>query len=133
MKYIKLFEEYGDKILIIVDVQRSFHKFFTKNYLVELNKYAATFNKVYQIFDNHHDGKNVDKDFLYDENPDIENIYINLTTKLVNQLKKDIHMMLMWIILKKFYRKKFIIKLKTKNKIINYDLVISSKQTKIPY
>ena len=75
MKYIKLFEEYGDKILIIVDVQRSFHKFFTKNYLVELNKYAATFNKVYQIFDNHHDGKNVDKDFLYDENPDIENKY----------------------------------------------------------
>jgi len=34
-------------------------------------KYCNNFSEVYQIFDNHIDGKNVDKDYLYDENPDI--------------------------------------------------------------
>ena len=29
------------------------------------------FENVYQIWDNHVDGKNVDKDYLYDERPDI--------------------------------------------------------------
>ena len=74
MKYIKIFEDYNkDGILIIVDVQRSFKSFFTDNYLSELNKYCLKFDKVYQIFDNHVDGKNPDKDYLYDSDPDIEN------------------------------------------------------------
>jgi len=74
MRYIKLFENFSkNRILIIVDVQKSFEKFFNKNYLAALNTYCSDFDKVYQIFDNHHDGKNPDKDFLYDETPDIEN------------------------------------------------------------
>jgi hypothetical protein len=40
-------------------------------YLNELKKYCKQFDIVYQIFDNHVDGKNVDKDYLYEENPDI--------------------------------------------------------------
>jgi hypothetical protein len=36
---------------------------FTKNYLSELNKYCLSYNKVYQVFDNHVDGKNPDKDY----------------------------------------------------------------------
>lgn len=73
MKYIKLFEQHSERILIVVDVQKSFKKFFNDNYLAELNKYCKEFNKVYQIWDNHSDGKNPDKDFLYHETPDIEN------------------------------------------------------------
>jgi hypothetical protein len=74
MKYIKAFENYTeDKILIIIDVQRSFKKFFTDNYLNELNKYCNEFTKVYQVWDNHVDGKNVDKDYLYDSEPDAPN------------------------------------------------------------
>ena len=77
MKYIKLFEDYSEpseeRILIIVDVQKSFKKFFNDNYLAELNRYCKDFDKVYQIWDNHHEGKNPDKDFLYDEDPNIEN------------------------------------------------------------
>lgn len=73
MKYIKLFEEHSnERILIIVDVQKSFSKFITDNYLKELNKYCEKFN-VIQIFDNHHEGKNPDKDYLYSDTPDIEN------------------------------------------------------------
>ena len=74
MRYIKLFEDYKEeRILIIVDSQKSFKKFFSDNYLSELNKYCKNFDKVYQIFDNHHEGKNPDKDFLYDDDPNIEN------------------------------------------------------------
>lgn len=73
MRYLKTFESHSTKdILIIVDVQKSFKKFFTDNYIKELKKYCNKFNKVYQIWDNHHLGKNVDKDYLYDENPDDE-------------------------------------------------------------
>lgn len=72
MRYIKAFENYTeDKILIVIDVQKSFKKFFTEMYLNELNKYCKEFTKVYQIWDNHVDGKNVDKDYLYDSKPDI--------------------------------------------------------------
>ncbi len=72
MRYIKAFENYTeDKILIVIDVQKSFKKFFTEMYLNELNKYCKEFTKVYQIWDNHVEGKNVDKDYLYDSNPDI--------------------------------------------------------------
>jgi hypothetical protein len=72
MVYIKKFESFhSDSILIIVDVQKSFKKFFSEMYLNELNKYCKHFNIVYQIFDNHVDGKNVDKDYLYDKDPEI--------------------------------------------------------------
>jgi len=72
MKYIKVYEDFNrDGILIVVDVQKSFKKFFTDNYLSELKKYCEKFKDVYQIWDNHVNGKNVDKDYLYDENPDI--------------------------------------------------------------
>lgn len=57
--------------LIIVDVQKSFKKWFNENYVNELMKYAAQFSDVYQIWDNHHQGKSVDKDYLYDEDPEI--------------------------------------------------------------
>jgi len=72
MRYIKIFENFNQSnVLIVVDVQRSFRKFFSEMYLNELKKYCNTFQFVYQIFDNHVDGVNVDKDYLYDENPDI--------------------------------------------------------------
>jgi len=72
MKWIKTFENYnGIKDLIIVDVQKSFSKFFTEMYINQLTKYCNNFENVYQIFDNHHEGKNVDKDYLYDDNPEI--------------------------------------------------------------
>ena len=71
MRYLKTFEKHSSKdILIIVDVQKSFHDFFTDNYVNELKKYCNEFSKVYQIWDNHHLGRNVDKDYLYDEDPD---------------------------------------------------------------
>ena len=74
MKHLKIYDNFQNKqTLIIVDVQKSFKKFFTDNYLKELNKYCLEFDKVYQIFDNHVDGKNPDKDYLYDSDPDIEN------------------------------------------------------------
>jgi predicted MPP superfamily phosphohydrolase len=73
MKYLKTFESHSAKdILIIVDVQKSFKEFFTDNYIKELKKYCKKFSKVYQIWDNHHLGKNVDKDYLYDRDPEEE-------------------------------------------------------------
>jgi hypothetical protein len=72
MVYIKKFESFqNDSILVIVDVQKSFRRFFSEMYLNELKKYCNNFKYVYQIFDNHVDGKNVDKDYLYDETPEI--------------------------------------------------------------
>lgn len=72
MRYLKTFESHNSKdILIIVDVQKSFSEFFTDRYVNELKKYCNKFDRVYQIWDNHVDGKNVDKDYLYDEDPDI--------------------------------------------------------------
>lgn len=71
--YIKTYENFKstNNTLIIIDVQKSFRKFFSEMYLNELKKYANGFKNVYQIWDNHIDGKNVDKDYLYDHNPDI--------------------------------------------------------------
>jgi hypothetical protein len=63
----------GNSTLLIVDVQKSFKKFFNEMYINELSKYCKSFTSVYQIFDNHVHGKNVDKDYLYDKDPDIEN------------------------------------------------------------
>lgn len=75
MRYIKIFENFNQSnVLIVVDVQRSFRKFFTENYVNELKKYCKNFTNVYQIFDNHVDGKNPDVDYLYDNDPNIESI-----------------------------------------------------------
>lgn len=72
MEYIKSFESHSNNTtLIIVDVQKSFRKFFTEIYVHKLKEYCKQFTNVYQIFDNHIDGPNVDKDFLYDKNPDV--------------------------------------------------------------
>jgi hypothetical protein len=71
MRFLKTFESYNNETLIIVDVQKSFKKFFSEMYLNELKKYCNNFQNVYQIFDNHVDGKNVDKDYLYDDRPEI--------------------------------------------------------------
>ncbi len=69
MKFLKTFESYVGDTLIVVDVQKSFRKYFSEMYLNELKKYCKNFKYVYQIFDNHVDGKNVDKDYLYDKTP----------------------------------------------------------------
>lgn len=71
MRYVKTFESYNDQTLIIVDVQKSFRKYFSEMYLNRLEKYCINFNCVYQIFDNHVDGKNVDKGYLYNETPEV--------------------------------------------------------------
>ena len=72
MRYIKTFESHSSKnVLIIVDVQKSFSKFFTDNYVNQLKDYCQNFGSVYQIWDNHVEGKNVDKDYLYDEDPEM--------------------------------------------------------------
>lgn len=71
MRYLKLFENYKKETLIIVDVQKSFRKFFTEMYLHELKKYCNQFDSVYQIWDNHVDGKFPEKDYLYEEEPEI--------------------------------------------------------------
>jgi hypothetical protein len=68
---IDRFEKFSSDGLIIVDVQKSFSKFFTNKYVDELNKYCKEFSDVYQIWDNHIDGTGVDKDYLYDANPKI--------------------------------------------------------------
>jgi hypothetical protein len=69
MKFLKTFESHSSGTLIIVDVQKSFRKFFSEMYLNELKKYCNNFQNVYQLWDNHVNGKNVDKDYLYDETP----------------------------------------------------------------
>jgi hypothetical protein len=70
MRYIKTYEGHNSSTLIIVDVQKSFKKFFTEMYVNELKKYCKNFQNVYQIFDNHVDGKNPNKDYLYDKDPE---------------------------------------------------------------
>jgi len=74
MRYLKTFESYSNQnnILIIVDVQKSFKEFFTDKYVEEIKKYCNNFSKVYQIFDNHVDGDNVDKDYLYDDDHEVD-------------------------------------------------------------
>lgn len=78
MKFIKTYESYNEDTLIIVDVQKSFRKFFSEMYLNELKKYCKNFQTVYQIFDNHVDGRNIDKEYLYDievESPIHDDLY----------------------------------------------------------
>ena len=68
--YIKYFESFKNHDnLFVVDVQKSFRKFFTEMYINELKKYCKNFNNVYQIWDNHIDGKNVDTEYLYKKSP----------------------------------------------------------------
>ena len=71
MRFLKTFESYSNETLIIVDFQKSFKKFFSEMYLNELKKYCKNFQNVYQLWDNHVDGKQVDKDYLYDDTPEI--------------------------------------------------------------
>jgi hypothetical protein len=72
MQWIKKFESFGQsQALIVCDVQKSFSKFFTEMYVNQLTKYCNNFQDVYVIWDNHTDGKNVDKDYLYEEDPDV--------------------------------------------------------------
>lgn len=73
MIYIKKFENYDnvESTLLVVDVQKSFRKFFSEMYLNELKKYCKQFSNVYQVWDNHVEGKNVDKDYLYDDEPEM--------------------------------------------------------------
>ncbi len=72
MKYIKTFESHSNNsTLIVVDVQKSFSKFFTEMYIHKLKEYCRQFSNVYQIWDNHSMGKDVDKDYLYHDNPQI--------------------------------------------------------------
>lgn len=72
MRYLKTFESHSSKdVLLIVDVQKSFSKYFTDNYVSQLKDYCRNFGRVYQIWDNHVEGKNVDKDYLYDEDPEM--------------------------------------------------------------
>lgn len=68
MKYLKIFEDFEDKVLIIVDVQKSFKKYFNDIYLEELKKYASEFTEVYQIYDNHIFDK-PGTDFMFSNNP----------------------------------------------------------------
>lgn len=70
---IKRFESFGKDILIVVDVQKSFSKFFTNKYVSEVKKYCQNFDIVYQIYDNHHENdKNTD--YLYHEYPELDNL-----------------------------------------------------------
>jgi len=85
MRYVNTFESFREKnkILIVVDVQKSFRKYFSVDYIDKLKKYCNTFDRVYQIFDNHFEGKSVDKGYIYDENPDVS---IDDTYLLPNQI-----------------------------------------------
>lgn len=69
MEHIKTFESYnGASDLIIVDVQKSFKKFFTEIYLNNLKNYCKEFTSVYQIWDNHINGKKVSDNYLFNNN-----------------------------------------------------------------
>lgn len=48
---IPLFENYNHKVLLIVDVQEAFEKFFPCDYVKKLESYAEQFSHVYQIWD----------------------------------------------------------------------------------
>ena len=58
-------------ILLIVDVQKSFSEYFNDIYLHKLKSYCKKFDSVYQLWDNHIEGKNVNKDYLYEKSPEL--------------------------------------------------------------
>lgn len=71
LKHLKTYENFKEQeVLFVIDVQKSFSKFFNDKYLKELSKYCSNFKSVYQIWDNHHEGSQVDKDYLYDIEPE---------------------------------------------------------------
>lgn len=71
MERILTFESFNTSdTLIIVDVQKSFRKFFSEMYINELSKHCNNFSEVYVIWDNHHESEK-DTDYLYDKNPEI--------------------------------------------------------------
>lgn len=69
-KFIESLEDYTNDTLLIVDVQKSFKKYYTPYFLNELMKYCKKFKNVYQVWDNHIDG-DTNKDYLYSKKPDI--------------------------------------------------------------
>lgn len=69
MIYIKEYRDYTEEVLIIVDVQKSFRKFFSEMYLNELNKYCLKFQSVYHLWDNHHVSK-FDNSYLTEDQPE---------------------------------------------------------------
>lgn len=71
MSEVSTFDGFSKKVLLIVDVQKSFKKFFTEKYVKEIFNYCKEFSEVYQIWDNHN--INNDKDYLYDLNPEKPN------------------------------------------------------------
>jgi hypothetical protein len=71
VKYIREYKDYNSgKILIIVDVQKSFRKYFSEMYINELKKHCNGFEQVYQVWDNHVT-KNKSKDYLFKDEPEI--------------------------------------------------------------
>ena len=93
------FKNTKDNILVIVDVQKSFEKYFPQNYVSELKEYSRKFDKVYQIFDTNKTNKPdykfpnqvsaVDKRFghkWFDENTKKNMETFNLNHPFVGQL-----------------------------------------------
>jgi hypothetical protein len=70
MKYITEFNNFKNDLLII-DVQKSFKKFFTDAYITKLSEHCKQFTNVYQVWDNHVDEKDIDTEYLYDHQPDV--------------------------------------------------------------
>ncbi len=65
MNHIKLFEQFTTKKhLIIVDVQKSFRKFISENYINSLINYSKDFENVYYIYDTHKSTENELYDFF---------------------------------------------------------------------
>lgn len=55
---------------MVVDVQKSFKKFYSAAYLQAVMDLCKKYPNIYQIWDNHID-KDDDKDYLYHENPEV--------------------------------------------------------------
>jgi hypothetical protein len=77
-------------ILLICDVQKSFNKFFTPDYVSGLDSYCNDFHEVYQLWDNHVDGKRIPSNYLYKRNhpeaSEHEDLYqFNKQTKLIEK------------------------------------------------
>lgn len=135
---VKTFLEFDEKkTLVIVDVQKSFRKYFTELYLHKLGEYCKEFDDVYYIFDNHVDGKNPDKDYLYDgevqvdSHPDIYN-FPNVTDIIEKRYTYDVDTDFFKNVLS---RKKY---LKIKNleenkKLKKGDLFITEQDTALVY
>ena len=68
MKHLKIFEEYKNRVLFIVDVQKSFKNLFNDIYLEELKKYSKDFIEIYQIYDNHLFDR-PSNEFMFIDNP----------------------------------------------------------------